>query len=355
MELFDKWGPEMMVEVYDASLGMRGFLVIDNMARGIGKGGIRMTSNVSLSEIARLARTMTWKNAMADIPFGGAKGGIMWPGGDEKLKKTYIQSFARLIKPFVPGRYIAGPDVNTTEKEMQWFVEAIKDKTGATGKPKKLGGLPHELGSTGYGVAHATRIALEYAKIPLKGARIAVEGFGNVGTFTFQFLEAWGAKIVGVADSKSSAYAEHGLEYATIAKIKAAGKPVGKLPREAIFGLDVDVLVLATVTDVINDTNKNKIKAKIIVEGANIPMQERIEQELFEKGILIVPDFVANAGGVITSYAEYQGYKPEKMFKLVQEKITKATRMVLAASAKKRQPPRAIAVAIAQERVRKSS
>src|SRR3989344_3299688 len=278
MESFDNFGPEMIVEVYDPELEMRGFLVVDNTARGVGKGGIRMTPNVTKEEVMRLARTMTWKNAMADIPFGGAKSGIVWLGGDDKKKKAFIQAFARALKPLLGERYIAGPDVNTTELEMQWFVEAVKDRQVATGKPKKLGGLPHELGSTGYGVAHATRIALEYIGIDLRGARIAIDGEGNVGSFVKQFLTEWGAALVATANSKRMLLGNQ------------------EKPREDLWRLDVDVLIPASVTDVINDTNRNKIKAKIIIEGANIPMIEETEEFLYEKGILVVPDFVANAG-----------------------------------------------------------
>ena len=172
-----------------------------------------------------------------------------------------------------------------------------------------------------------------------------------------KFLQEWGAKIVAVADSRGTAYLESGLDHKTMMATKKKGGTVSQYPgakamtRDEIFGLDVDVLIPATVTDVINDSNKNTIKAKIIVEGANIPMRENIENELFERGITIVPDFVANAGGVISSYAEHMGYKAAKMFKMVEDKVTKATRMVLDQSMKSKRNPRAVAVAIAQERV----
>ncbi len=326
--------PEMIVEVNDAVTGMRGFLVIDNTVRGLGKGGIRMTPTVTKEEVMRLASTMTLKNAIADLPFGGAKAGIVWDK-NEKTKKAYIQAFARAIKPLLGTRYIAGPDVNTTEKEMQWFVEAVKNRKTATGKPKKLGGLPHELGSTGFGVAIATRIALKHAGIPLKGAQISIDGEGNVGSFVKKFLEEWGAQVIATANSKRM------LTLAT-------GK---ESPREEIFGLAVDVLIPASVTDVIHEGNKNKIKAKIIVEGANIPMNEEIELELWKRGILIVPDFVANAGGVISSYAEYKGYTAKKMFTLVEQKVSKATEAVLTRSLKQKNNPRTVAVAIAREKI----
>src|SRR3989344_2133977 len=210
MELSDKFGPELMIEVYDPTVGMRGFLVIHNTARGIGKGGIRMTPNVTKEEVYRLASTMTWKNAMADIPFGGAKGGIITPPevlADPKKKKAFLQSYIRLIKPLLLTKYIAGPDVNTTEKEMQWVAEASGNKNVVTGKPKKLGGLPHELGSTGYGVVVALRMALAHAGIAENKARVAVEGHGNVGSFVVKFLHEAGIRVVAYFNSKITAYA----------------------------------------------------------------------------------------------------------------------------------------------------
>src|SRR3989338_9641566 len=185
----DPLGPEYIIKVYNPDKDIWGYCVIDNTRRGPGKGGIRMTPSVTEEEVARLARAMTLKNSLADIPFGGAKSGIacdpkrMTP----KEKKEVIQWFARALKPVLISKYIAGPDVNTTEKEMQHFVEAARNRKAATGKPAKLKGLPHELGSTGYGVAIAAREALDYKGIDINGARIAIEGFGNVGTFAFKF------------------------------------------------------------------------------------------------------------------------------------------------------------------------
>lgn len=325
----DRFGPEYVVRVSDPAIGLEGFLVIDNTALGPGKGGIRMTPNVTEEEVFRLARTMTWKNALAGIPFGGAKSGIVWGGGSpsfaeasagkDELKKQYIQAFARNLKPFIPSKYIAGPDVNTTEKEMEWFAEALGMWEAATGKPadfcedrngKKACGLPHELGSTGFGVAHSARVAAEVYGFDIKGAAVAIEGFGNVGNFAFKHLKEMGAKIVAVSDSRGAAYLRAGLDREVIQRTKADKKSVSdyhgaeKLSKEDLFGLPVDILITAAVTDAVHDSNKNDIKAKIVVEGSNIPMRESIEDELWKRGIMIVPDFVANAGGVVSSYAE---------------------------------------------------
>jgi glutamate dehydrogenase (NAD(P)+) len=363
----DKFGPEYIIEVHDPKIGMTGFLVVDNTVLGPGKGGIRMTSNVTAEEVYRLARTMTWKNSLAGIPFGGAKAGIVWPGGSNELKKEFIQSFARMIKPFIPKKYIAGPDVNTGEKEMQWIVEAVNNWRAATGKPANLCrkttaaggtecGLPHELGSTGFGVSVATAEAIKQRGIDIKGATVAIHGFGNVGTFTYEHLTKMGAKIVALADKDATIYNKDGFDDNMIEKFIKERRSLNEFPNSQIknddfWKIPVDVLIPASVTDVINETNKNDIKAKIIVEAGNIPMREHIEEELSKKGIMIVPDFVANAGGVISSYAEYKGYDSRKMFELVENKIRKATASVLKKSIKESRNPREVAMEIAMTKV----
>jgi len=368
MILKDEFGPEYVVNVYNPQLGLEGFLVIDNTALGPGKGGIRMTSNVTAEEVFRLARTMTWKNALADIPFGGAKAGIVWRGGSRELKKDFIQAFARAIRFFTPKLYIAGPDINTGEQEMKWFVEATGNWRSATGKPANLCmevfggkgekcGIPHEFGSTGFGVAHAAKVAAEILGIKISGAAVVIEGFGNVGSFAFKYLKKMGAKIIAVSDAGGATYNQNGLDGNKLSRLKSQKKSVSeykdgkKMSHQAIFGLKTDILIPASVTDVINEKNKNSIKARIIVEGANIPMSEKVENELFRQGVLIVPDFVANAGGVISSYAEYRGYNPKKMFELVERKVVKTARAVLGESLKKRINPRTIALQIAKRKV----
>ncbi len=377
--LKDDFGPEYIVKVQDGKIGMAGFLVIHNTALGPGKGGIRMTASVSEEEVYRLAETMTWKNSLADIPFGGAKAGLVWPplaeateggpGTSESLKKLHVQSFARALAPFIPDLYIAGPDVNSGEKEMMWFVQALGNFQAATGKPgkycrymsgKKMCGLPHELGSTGFGVAHATAIGAKLLGIDIKQARVAIEGFGNVGTFAFKFLDEMGAKIVAVADSRGAIYNEAGLDYGRLLKFKSKNASVGDFPggqrlsREAFWKIKTDILIPAAVTDAVNQSNKNDIKTKMIVEGANIPMSVSLEDEFAKKGVLVIPDFVANAGGVISSYAEYKGFSPKKMFALVKQKVVKATEAVVKSSLKKNLNSRAVAMALAQTRVQKA-
>ncbi len=353
----DQIGPRYVIKVYNPEFKVEGFLVIDNTTLGPGKGGIRMTPSVTVEEVARLARAMTYKNALAGIPFGGAKAGIVFDPKvhDAKTKVKIVQWFARELKPFLPKLYIAGPDINMTEKEMAVFVKAVKDNKTATGKPVRLGGLPHELGSTGFGVAQAVKIALEHKQIPITRATVAIEGFGNVGTFVAKFLEEMGAKVVAVSDSKGTVYNPHGLKYRELIKTKKqTGSVVNylnseKLAGDKIFELDVDVLIPAALPDVINEQNVDRVKAQIIVEGANIAVTAEAEKRLALKGVLLVPDIIANAGGVISSYAEYRGWDAEKMFKLVKDKITKSVTTVLAEAEKNHQLPRAVAMQLAKK------
>lgn len=361
----DKFGPEYVVKVHDPRLGLLGYLVIHNTALGPGKGGIRMTPNVSEEEVYRLAATMTWKNSLAGIPFGGAKAGLVWPGGSETEKKKLVQAFARALKPFLISKYIAGPDVHSGEKEMRWFVEAVGDWSAATGKPANYCrngkcGLPHELGSTGFGVAQATRVAAEEMGLSLRGARVAIHGFGNVSTFAYRFLSEMGAKVVALADSRSAIWRKEGLEPAKVEVLIRNHQPVAdypgakKLKSADFWKIPTDILIPASITDVIHDGNKRQIKTKLIVEAGNIPMRESIEEEFVRRGVVIVPDFVANSGGVISSYAEHVGYSPEKMFKLVKSKITAATRAVMRRSKNGKRNPRVAAMELAREKVERA-
>ncbi|MDX1535823.1 MAG: Glu/Leu/Phe/Val dehydrogenase dimerization domain-containing protein [Candidatus Spechtbacterales bacterium] len=367
----DDFGPEKMIEVYDPAIGMRGFLVIDNTVLGLGKGGMRMAPNVTKQEVYRLARVMTWKNALAGIDFGGAKSGIIWNGGTDEEKKAYVQSFARAIEPFIPKQYIAAPDVGTGEREMQWFVEAINEFDGATGKPgtfckgfykTKHCGIPHEVGSTGYGVAQSTKAAIEFIGKDIKDITVAIHGFGNVGSFAFKFLKDMGARVIAVADVDTAFIDQKGLSSDLFDLTKSnkslkeyKGNKIETMKPEDLLLLDVDVLIPASVTDVINEDNKEGVRAKMIVEGGNIPMRDNIEEELHEKGVLIIPDFVANSGGVLSSYAEHKGYSIQEMFRLLDEKMGNNTKKVLKYSVKNDLSPRRAGLKLAKEIIKNNS
>jgi len=214
----DELGPEKIVITYDPKTKTKGILVIDNTALGPGKGGIRLVPDVTVTEVCRLARVMTLKTAMAELPFGGAKSGVKGnPRGD---KAAMLKAFGKALKNLCITEYIAAPDMNTGEEEMRAFVEGAGTPKAATGKPKDLGGLPHELGSTGFGVSESAEVAADFAGVGLKGTTVAIEGFGNVGSFTMKFLTEKGAKVVAVSDSKGTIYDENGLDYETLMNTK---------------------------------------------------------------------------------------------------------------------------------------
>jgi len=356
---FDMFGPEKIIEVYNPKVGMRGFVVIDNTALGPGKGGIRMTPSVSKEEVARLARAMTYKNALAELPFGGAKSGII--ANDRELTKTQkkelVVAFSKALKGVIPSEYVAAPDMNMGSEEMEWFSKANGSKKACTGKPKKMGGLPHELGSTGYGVMVATEVAVKHLGKKLSNLTFAVEGFGNVGTFATKFLTEQGAKLVAVSDSRGCIHDSKGIDYAILMKIKEeTGSVVNYLDKQpivcpGIISAKADILITAAIPDLIKISDVNKVNAKIIIQGSNIPMTKEVERILADKGVLIVPDIIANAGGVISSYVEYIGGTEKQMFELVKKKISKNTLLVLNEAKKRKVIPRVAAMDIAKKRI----
>ncbi|PIR86729.1 MAG: Glu/Leu/Phe/Val dehydrogenase [Candidatus Harrisonbacteria bacterium CG10_big_fil_rev_8_21_14_0_10_49_15] len=384
---FDEIGPELIVKVYDPKLGYHGVVVIDNRNLGVAKGGFRMTPHVTAYEVSRLARGMTLKNALAGLPFGGGKGGIRYDHRTvtPKQKQLIVEDFARKLKGLIPEFYISGPDMNIAEREMEQFARANGSWDACTGKPasyctrstgstsspqagsgqagkKKRCGLPHELGSTGYGVALSTIAAAEYFKLDIKGMSVAIAGYGNVGQFAHKFLQEAGAKVVAVSDSQGTLFNEKGLDWRPLwqKKTKRGGtvtsSKAGKvLAGDEIYELDVDVLIPAAGSDVIHDKNVSKVKASIIVEGANIPMKPHHEERLHKRDVLVIPDIIANAGGVISSYAELKGYDEAKMFKLIKQKIVPNVKEILRVMEESKMLPREAALAIARERVLRGS
>lgn len=351
----DEWGPEKIIITYDQKTKTKGIVVIDNSALGPGKGGIRLVPDLTVTEVFRLARVMTWKNALAELPFGGGKSGIKGdPRGD---KASMLRAFGKALKSLCPGEYLAGPDMNTGAEEMRAFVDGAGNPKAATGKPTDMGGLPHELGSTGFGVVESTEVAAEFAGISLNGTTVAIEGFGNVGTFTMKFLSEKGAKIVAVSDSKGTIYEPNGLNYEELMKVKkekgtVLSYPSAKqLPTADLFGLDVTILIPGARPDVINEKNVNNVKAKILIEAANLPVKLESEKILSKRGVLIVPDLISNAGGVILSYSESIGSTKEQAFALITERVRKNTKMILEKARNESTTTRDAAMAIAKERV----
>jgi glutamate dehydrogenase/leucine dehydrogenase len=318
-----------------------------------------MRSDVDTEQIYRLAKSMTWKCAMAELPFGGGKAGIIVDDKQltKKEKLEVVKTFADAIKIICPKLFVTAPDMNMAQKEMKIIAETIGDNKACTGKPEDMGGLPHELGSTGFGIFQAIKVALENKGLDLAKTTFAIEGFGNVGMFTAKFLNEAGGKIIAVSDSKGLIYDVNGLDYEKLIKVKKEKRTVTEYgsgevkTSHEILNVEADVLITAAIADLIKDSDVDGLKFKIIVEGSNIPMAEDIEERLYKKGILVIPDFVANAGGVISSYVEYIGGSIDDMWKMVEEKIVKNTLEVLKMSDEKKCSPRKIGLKISQERV----
>lgn len=355
--------PEISLTVEDKELGMTGFVVVESTKNGPGKGGIRMTPGVTLKEVSQLAHIMTWKNSLFELPFGGAKGGMVWSGGSDELKEKFVSSFAKKISHLVPGKYIPGPDVSSGEKEMRWIAEELEDWGASTGKPAsycendgKDCGLPHELGSTGYGVAVATIITAKLMSLEPQKTTVGIHGFGNVGTFAAKHLIEEGYKVILLAGSRFGLLNGGGFSLKDVEDVIKRKKKLDalngeKITSEEFWETSVDILIPASVTNVVNNSNKDTINCKLMVQGGNIPMTDDIEHELHERGIVIVPDFVANGGGIISSYAELQRMNPKEMFKLIDEKISKATNLVMKESLKSNRNPREIGIEIAKKNI----
>lgn len=309
-----------------------GFRVLYNNARGPGKGGIRFHPEESLSTVKALAAWMTWKCSLANIPFGGAKGGVIVDtkkldqGELERLSRGYIRAIGRFIGPQID---VPAPDVYTTPQIMAWMMDEYSKMRGQnafsliTGKPIEVWGSEGRFDSTALGGMYVLREAAKLKKIDLKKATVAIQGFGNAGTFAFDLVtKMFGSKVVAISDSSGGVYSEKGLDYT---KLKAAKEAHGSLSaykgaqditNEELLELGVDVLIPAAIENQVTKANAGKVKAKVLLELANGPVTPDADDILSSNGVFDLPDFLVNSGGVIVSYFEWvqnlQGYYWER-------------------------------------------
>ena len=353
----DDLGPDKIVHFTNPSLGLRGIVVVDNVADGPAIGGTRMAPDVSVEECARLARAMTFKNAAAGLPHGGAKAVIAAdPAMPAEDKERTIRAYACAIRD-ITG-YIPGPDMGTDETAMAW----VRDEIGrSVGLPRVLGGIPlDEIGATGFGLAIAAEVAQEFADVTLKGARIAIQGFGAVGRHAARFLSQRGAVLVAASDSRGTILNPDGIDVEGLIAFKNKGRPVADYPdgtgagRDEIIPVPCDIWIPAARPDVLREDNVDQLDCKIVLQGANIPATPVAETKIYERGILCVPDFIANAGGVICASVEYHGGTEAGALATIEDKLRFNTREVLQAAAAQKIRPREAAVQIAGERVRRA-
>ena len=297
-----------------------GYRVQHNIARGPCKGGIRYHPNVTLDEVKALATWMTWKCATVGIPYGGGKGGVICDPKSlsmnelERLTRRYAFEIAPIIGP---DRDIPAPDVYTDEQTMAWIMDTISMIRGhtelgvVTGKPISLGGSQGRSEATARGCLYALREACKVQGIDLKGARVAVHGFGNAGANIARLVAADGAKVVAACDSKAGLYAENGIDMRAALRHKAETKSLAGLPGtkeispQDIVGVDCDILLPSALENAITLQNVGRVKAKIIAELANGPTTPGADRVLADQGVFLVPDILANAGGVTVSYYEW--------------------------------------------------
>jgi glutamate dehydrogenase (NAD(P)+) len=297
-----------------------GYRVLHNIARGPGKGGIRFDKNVSLDEVRALAAWMTWKCAVVNIPFGGAKGGVICD--PQSLSRAELERITRrytaeLMDQFGPEKDVPAPDMGTNPQTMAWVMDTYSMHARhtvtavVTGKPLSLGGSRGRVEATGRGLMLIAREAAPLRGFTLQGARVIVQGFGNVGSIAARMCHEAGAKIIAVSDIQGGIQTAQGLDMPALLahyeKNRSLTGLAGTTPvsNTDLLELDCDILIPAANENQIRAKNAGNIKAKIIVEGANGPTTQRADEILNEKGILVVPDILANAGGVTVSYFEW--------------------------------------------------
>lgn len=350
----DDLGPEKVIELYDPATGLKSVLVVDNVAAGPSIGGARMAPDVTVEECARLARAMTLKNAMAGLPHGGGKAVIMAdPAMPADAKERLMRSFAYAVRDV--RDYITGPDMGTNEHLMA----CVRDVNGrSVGLPRELGGIPlDEIGATGFGLTVALEASAEHSGLALDGARIVVQGFGSVGQHAARFLAERGAKLVAVSDSQGARAAPDGFDLEALLAWKAQGHSVAAftegdaLDADDLIAVDCDVWIPAARPDVIREDNVARLTTRVLAQGANIPATAAAERMLAQRGVLVLPDFVANAGGVICASVEYHGGTETQAMAAIEERIRANVKAVLARSADSGALPREVALELARERV----
>ncbi len=349
-----------------------GYRVQYNISLGPAKGGIRYHPDVSLDEVTTLAAWMTWKCAVAHIPFGGGKGGIICDPTKmsrrelEALTRRYV---AEIIDAIGPEKDVPAPDVNTDAQVMAWVMDTYSMHVGhtstavVTGKPLELGGSLGRREATGRGVMIVTREAAKHVGFDIKGATVAIQGFGNVGSVSAQLLAEIGAKIVAVVDWKGGVYNPAGLDVTALIQHANVHKTVNgfakseRLSNDQLFALDADVLIPAALENQITADNAASIKARVLVEGANGPTTPEAHRELHDRGVFIVPDILANSGGVTASYFEWvqdrHGYfwTEKEVNERLEHKICEAFDDVLQMALKYRVDLRTAAYIVAISRV----
>ncbi|MBI3783901.1 MAG: Glu/Leu/Phe/Val dehydrogenase [Deltaproteobacteria bacterium] len=354
----DSQGPQRIFHYYDPAVGLRAVVVIDTVRFGISAGGVRMAADLTLEEMVRLARAMSYKFAMLDMPCGGAKAGI-WLDPSDPRRSRVMHAFLDAIRPLLDSRaYMAGPDMGTSSNDF----ESVSQSSACA---PSLGaqiheGLPLEDQLTGFGVVVATRTAAERLGWSLREARVAIEGFGKVGTGAVKYFAREGARLVAVSTLRGALLDPNGLDIDRLlalrvshgdALVEAYDPKCKPIAASALFGVPCDILVPGARPDAIHAGNVGSIQAKLVVPAANMPYAPWTTATLAQHGIVAIPDFVSNAGGVLAGLVEMQGGGVDDAFTTVRERVAYSTGLVLNEAEAAGCTPYEAAVAICQRRL----
>lgn len=364
METADELGPEKILHVYDPAVGMKAVIVVDTTVFGRAGGGTRMLPDITTEEIICLARAMTYKYAILDLPVGGAKAGI-WADPDIRgaPRDAIFRAFGKALKPLLEAGIGVGADLGTYSDDFAIMREGA-------GLPSRVWGLssvekdgePTANHVTGYGVVAAAKAACEFADIELRGATVAIEGFGKVGGGVARYMTEEGARVVAISTLNGTAYNEDGLDIKKLLEVrkKSGDKAVAEyeaaqhIDGGEIYFLPVDILVPGARPYVIDKNNVGRVQARVISSGANIPVTDEAVESLFQRGICFVPDFISNAGAVMSGPVAQVGGTLDDIFRVLTEVLGQLTRDILTEARKEGVSPRSLAVRRCREKVLKA-
>ncbi len=364
-DLFDEIGPQRIMYIYDHRTGLKGMLVIDTTVYGRFGGGIRMVSDLTCEELRGLARAMTYKFAILDIPRGGAKLGIV---SDYHIKgtqrKKILEAFGVAIRPFLLSGLGTGADIGIFEEDLDVIFKGAGIKRPGVGLSKhKIQGDSLEYYTTSYGVFNGALAACDLIGLDLKGAKVAIEGFGKVGNGVAFFMEQAGADVVAVSTLEGAVYNKNGLDVNALIKLrKKYGdqlvnhyKDAKRISRKELHFLPIDILIPGARPNVITKENAKRVKAKVISSAANNPITDEADKLLFKQGVAVVPDFISNAGGTIFAMLDRMGRKPKEVFPIIAGMLGPLSKEILELARAKKKSPREVALKRIAERLKNAN
>ena len=353
MTVTDEIGPEKILYLHDPEVGLKGIIVVDTISLAGAGGGTRMLPDITTEEICNLARAMTYKFHMIDLPIGGSKAGI-WadPNMVKNKKKAILTSFGRIAKPLMESGVNIASDMGTDTEDVETIYQGAGVENQSSGLSlKEKDGEPLENHATGFGVVMAAKSACEHAGMDIKGATVAIEGFGKAGGGVARYMMEAGARVVAMSNIDGTKYNPDGLDIKALLdsrqqqgdKALTLLKDVKTLSSDSIFSLPVDILVPGARPKVINSDNAHSVKARIISSIANNPVTDQAEKILLDDGVRVVPDFLSNVGGVVVAIVDVLGGTADNLFHALEYLLMPLTREILTDAETEKTPPRLLA------------